>query len=116
MKTRITTLIITIIALNGNTCASYKSQGDTTIISTVITGSYNTNQTSCDFVSEKKFDPDGNVAGCRFDQTCEGNVRTSDFIPFYDKDFHAKCENPVEELPIEEEPTPEPTPGISNSF
>lgn len=69
----------------------------------IITGSYNTNTTSCDFVSTKQFDDNGNVEGCKFDQNCTGNVRTSDFIPFYDKDFNKKCVHPEEELDGEED-------------
>lgn len=89
---------------------------DNVLTSTIITGSYNTNETTCDFISTKKLDEEGNVLGCDFSQTCTGNVRTSDFIPFYDPEFNAKCINPVEELPIlepEEMTTPPSTIGSS---
>lgn len=109
--------ILSFIALSVNMgCLSTSKSGDTVTTITTITGSYNVNQTSCKFKSEKTFDDQGNIDGCVFDEICDGNVRPTDFIAYYDEDFNAKCINPAEELPvIEEEPTTPPS-TISSSF
>lgn len=88
-------------------CVSTSGDSQTQISSSIITGSYNTNTSTCDFTSEKLFDSDGNVLGCTFSQKCTGDVRVTDFIPFNDPEFNAKCVNPVEELPaVEDAPSP----------
>lgn len=109
--------ILSLTALSNNMGCGFSADksGDVITTTNIITGSYNTNKTTCDFTSAKTFDGDGNISGCNFTNKCDGDVRTTDFIDVNEKDFFAKCINPEEELPIPEEPTTPPS-TISSSF
>lgn len=104
MKTltrHIIALTCTAILFFSSSCVKSSGDSQVSIVSNIITGSYNNGITDCEFTSEKTFDGEGNIAGCKFSNQCSGSSQTTEFVNIGDDDFFSKCIAPEEELATE---------------